>query len=130
MRGLVRGGVRPHSPSPDCIRPILQMLRRRGLRVECTMASEKLEERRAAPRKPFGQMAAIIIKQGDAPGYCLVTDISKTGVRINVSGFKVPDVFALLFRPDGPAQSGNYKVVWRNGPDLGARFIGAVEPDV
>ena len=83
-------------------------------------------ERRRAPRTPFGQMAAVVTNQGSERHHCLVTDISDSGVRIQVNNFDVPNVFALLFRPDGPTQSGNYKVVWRVGRDIGATFVGAV----
>ena len=31
--------------------------------------------------------------------------------------------FALLFSPNEPARSGRYKVVWRLGSDVGAKFI-------
>jgi hypothetical protein len=83
-------------------------------------------ERRRAARTPFGRMAAIVTKQGTERQFCLVTDISDSGVRLQINNFDVPDVFALLFRPDGPTHSGNYKVVWRAGREIGAKFVGAV----
>jgi hypothetical protein len=89
-----------------------------------------VEERRRMPRKPFGQMAAIVVKQGAEPRGCFVIDVSDSGVQLHMNGVDVSDVFALLFRPDGPSLSGNYQVVWREGPILGAKFIGAAPPEV
>ena len=36
----------------------------------------------------------------DAPRYCLVTDLSDGGVRVNAVGYKVPDEFELKLRFD------------------------------
>ena len=55
---------------------------------------------------------------------CLVKDYSDGGVRLQPHGFEIPDDFALLFAPNEPARSGRYKVVWRLGTDVGAKFIG------
>jgi PilZ domain len=83
-------------------------------------------ERRRAPRRRLGRLATIISSQGAESRYCLVTDISDGGVRLHINGFDVPVKFALLFPGDGPTQSGNYEVVWRQGQDIGAKFVGAV----
>jgi hypothetical protein len=45
-------------------------------------------------------------------------------VRLQLNGFEIPDDFALLFAPDERAKSGGYKVVWRMGKDVGAKFVG------
>jgi hypothetical protein len=45
-------------------------------------------------------------------------------VRLQLNGFEIPDDGTLLFAPNEPARSGNYKVVWRLGKDVGAKFIG------
>jgi hypothetical protein len=55
---------------------------------------------------------------------CLVKDFSDGGVRLQLNGFEIPDDFALLFAPNELARSGRYKVVWRLGKDVGAKFIG------
>ena len=81
------------------------------------------EERRRSLRHPFGRVAAIMFGQGEEHP-CLVKDYSDGGVRLQLNGFEVPDDFALLFAPHEPAQSGRYKVVWRLGRDVGAKFIG------
>jgi PilZ domain len=81
------------------------------------------KERRRTPRHPFGRVAAIMFGQGEERP-CLVKDYSDGGVRLQLNGFEVPDNFALLFAPNEPARSGRYKVVWRLGKDVGAKFIG------
>ncbi len=86
------------------------------------MLSSKPEEKRQSPRRRLGRLA--MVKLGNAERYCLVTDISEGGLRLHVNGFNVPDDFMLVFPEGGPGQSGNYKVVWRNGRDLGAKFVG------
>src|SRR5262249_22652896 len=55
---------------------------------------------------------------------CGRDDYSDGGVRLQPNGFEVPNDFALLFAPNEPARSGRYKVVWRLGRDVGAKFIG------
>jgi hypothetical protein len=60
---------------------------------------------------------------------CLVKDFSDEGVRFQVNNFEIPDDFALRFAPDAPAQSGHYKLVWRIGNDVGAKFIGPEPAD-
>jgi hypothetical protein len=45
-------------------------------------------------------------------------------VRLQLNGFEIPDDFALLFAPKELARSGRYKVVWRLGKDVGAKFVG------
>jgi hypothetical protein len=80
------------------------------------------EERRRSPRFQFGRVAAIMFGQGEEHP-CLVKDYSDGGVRLQPNGFEIPDDFALLFAPNEPARSGRYKVVWRLGKDVGAKFI-------
>ena len=92
------------------------------------MSSLDIDERRRSPRRRLGRIATIT-GIGIAPRCCLVTDISAEGVRILVNGFVVPDNFALLFPEDAPAQSGNYKVMWRIKQDVGAKFVGAASPN-
>jgi hypothetical protein len=79
------------------------------------------QERRRSPRHPFGRVAAIMFGQGQEHP-CLVKDYSDGGVRLQPNGFEVRDDFALLFAPNKPARSGPYKVVWRLGRDVGAKF--------
>jgi hypothetical protein len=87
------------------------------------------DERRAAPRRRLGRLATIS-GIGISQRYCIVSNISAEGVRIHANGYAVPDDFTLLFPGDGLAQSGNYKVVWRQEQDIGAKFISAATPNV
>jgi hypothetical protein len=87
------------------------------------MASPKIEEKRSSPRYPVERLAKIEPKDGTPPRYCLATDISGGGVRINPFGVNVPDEFVLRFSGDGPAKDGTYRVIWRVGYDVGAQLI-------
>jgi PilZ domain len=81
------------------------------------------KDRRRSPRHQLGRVAAIMFGQGKEHS-CLVKDFSDGGVRLQLNGFEIPDEFALLFAPNELARSGHYKVVWRLGKDVGAKFIG------
>jgi hypothetical protein len=88
------------------------------------MPSPKVEEKRSSPRYPLERLAKIEPRDGTPQRYCLITDISGGGVRINAFGVNVPDEFVLRFPGDGPAKDGTYRVIWRIGYDVGAQFIG------
>ena len=63
----------------------------------------------------------------DAPARdCLLIDISKGGVRLNVEGLNVPDEFVLLLSNDGIIQESTCKVAWRFGDEVGAKFVTVV----
>ncbi len=93
------------------------------------MPSPKAEDKRGSPRYPLERLAKIQLGQGNPPRYCLITDISGGRVRINTFGFNVPDEFVLLLSGDGPAQDGTYRVIWRLGQDVGAKFLTQENPD-
>jgi PilZ domain len=86
------------------------------------MSSLKSEERRTVPRYSLERMAKIQLGYAVPPTYCLVTDISEGGVRLYLNGLEVPDEFVLLLSGDGPAKDGRYKVVWRQGNEVGAKY--------
>ena len=95
------------------------------------MLSPKAEEKRASPRYPLERLAKIQPGPANPPRYCLITDISDGGVRINTFGFNPPDEFELLLSGDGPARDGTYRVIWRLGHDVGAKLVSAASaPDV
>jgi hypothetical protein len=94
------------------------------------MSSLDIEERRRTPRHRLGKLATIKLGIGIAPRYCLVSNVSAEGVRIHVNGFEVLDDFVLLFPEGAEGQSGTYKVVWRNGLDIGAKFLSAATQNV
>jgi hypothetical protein len=87
------------------------------------MSSLKSAEKRTAPRYPVARMPKIQPGYDAAPAYCLITDISDGGVRIYLNGLEVPDEFVLLLEGDGPAMDGRYKVVWRQGDEVGAKYV-------
>ncbi len=94
------------------------------------MSSLDIQERRHSPRHRLGKLATIKLGIGIAPRYCLVSNVSTEGVRIHVNGFEVLDEFVLLFPEGAEGQSGTYKVVWRNGLDVGAKFLSAATQNV
>jgi hypothetical protein len=87
------------------------------------MSPLKSAEKRTAPRYPLARMAKIQPGYDAAPAYCLITDISQGGVRIYLNGLEVPDEFVLLLEGDGPAMDGRYRVVWREGDEVGAKYV-------
>jgi hypothetical protein len=91
------------------------------------MSSLDREERRGSPRQGPGRLATMKLGVGMAPRYVLITNISIEGVRLQLNGVDVIDEFVLLFHGGGgPARDGTYKVVWRQGRDVGAKFVNAV----
>lgn len=83
-------------------------------------------ERRQAPRRLINRLAKIQFGSGTLPRDCLITDISTSGVRLHVEGYEVPDQFVLLLSGEGLAKECSYQVVWRLGPEVGARFVGVI----
>jgi len=83
------------------------------------------ENRRRSQRRVLNRPAKIHFGLGTMPRDCIVTDISDGGVRLRIDGFDVPDEFVLLLAEDGySSKERAYKVVWRLGPELGAKFLG------
>jgi hypothetical protein len=68
----------------------------------------------------------IKLSAGIPPRDCLVIDVSDGGVRLFLDGFDAPDEFVLLLCGDGVVRESAYKVVWRRGHELGAKFVGVV----
>ena len=58
------------------------------------------------------------------------TNVSEEGVRLQLNGIDVIDEFVLLFSGDSPGRDGTYKVVWRQGRDVGAKYISSVIQNV
>jgi hypothetical protein len=94
------------------------------------MSALDFEDRRRSPRQRLGRLATIKLGVGIEPRYCLVTNVSAEGVRLQLNGIDVVDEFVLLFHGAGEAQDGTYKVVWRSGRDVGAKFINGVIQNV
>jgi hypothetical protein len=82
--------------------------------------------RRRSSRRRHCRAAKIQIG-GDAPARdCLLIDISKGGVRLNVEGLDVPDEFVLFLSNDGIVQESTCRVTWRLGDEVGAKFVAVV----
>ena len=79
------------------------------------------QERRRSPRHPFGRVAAIVFGQRQEHR-CLVKDFSDGGVRLQPNGFEIPMTSRCCLHPTSQPEA--YKVVWRLGRDVGAKFIG------
>lgn len=91
------------------------------------MSSPDLGDRRRSPRERLGRLATIKLGVGIAPRYVLITNTSAEGVRLQLNGIDVLDEFVLLFHGSGgPARDGTYKIVWRQGQDVGAKFLSAI----
>jgi hypothetical protein len=85
----------------------------------------KLHDRRRSPRRTINRIAKIQFGAGGLPRDCLVTDISEGGVRLHIEGYEVPDEFVLLLSGEGIGSGERvYRVVWRLGFEVGARFVG------
>jgi PilZ domain len=85
------------------------------------------DERRLSRRRLLNRVAKIRLGNAALPRDCLITDISDGGVRLHVEGFDVPDEFVLLLSGDDIKSKGcAYKVVWRSGFEIGAKFLGPV----
>ncbi len=83
------------------------------------------ENRRRSQRRVLNRPAKIHFGFSGSQRDCIVTDISDGGVRLRVEGIDVPDEFVLLLAGDGHSSKERaYKVVWRLGAELGAKFLG------
>jgi len=85
------------------------------------------EDRRRSQRRQINRTGKIHLATGTLPRDCLITDISAGGVRLHVEGYEVPDEFVLLLSGDGmAAQERSYRVIWRLGYEIGAKFLGYI----
>jgi hypothetical protein len=95
------------------------------------MSSPAVEERRRIPRARLGRLATIKLGIGLEPRYVLVTNASEEGVRLQLNGIEPHDEFVLLFHGNGgPARDGTYKMIWRHGQDVGAKYVSDVTQNV
>jgi hypothetical protein len=83
--------------------------------------------RRRSSRRHHYRAAKIQLRDDTLARDCLVINLSKGGVRLNVEGLDVPDEFVLFLSNDGIVQESTCKVTWRFGDELGAKFVAVVE---
>jgi hypothetical protein len=81
------------------------------------------EERSRSPRRRLYRLAKIALGAGIQAHNCHVMDISDDYVRLNVGGLDVPNEFVLLLSGNGVVRENAYKVVWRRGDQVGAKFV-------
>jgi hypothetical protein len=82
--------------------------------------------RRRSSRRHHYRAAKIQLRGDTLARDCLVINISKGGVRLNVEGLDVPDEFVLFLSNDGIVQESTCKVAWRFGDEVGAKFVAVV----
>jgi PilZ domain len=83
-------------------------------------------ERRQTPRQELGRVAKILTGKGAPARYCFVVNMSEGGVRITAKHFDLPSEFVLTFPGMGGSEEGTYKVIWRNGADVGAKLVSSI----
>ena len=103
--------------------PFSRCLAQIGLVAANGAVHHALTEKRTAPRYSLARMAKIQLGYDAPAAYCLIIDISDGGVRVYLNGLEVPDEFVLLLSGDGPAMDGRYRVVWRQGDEVGAKYV-------
>jgi len=68
-----------------------------------------------------------LIPAPDAPWIeCMIVDVSANGVCLEVGALAVPELFGLAFTSSGEVLR-VCALVWRQGEELGARFVSAKE---
>jgi hypothetical protein len=82
--------------------------------------------RRQSLRRHHYRAAKIQFRGDTLMRDCLVINISKGGVRLNMEGLDVPDEFVLFLSQDGIVQESTCKVAWRCGDEVGAKFVAVV----
>jgi hypothetical protein len=83
--------------------------------------------RRRSRRRHHYRAAKIQFGSDTSARDCLVINVSKGGVRLNVEGLDVPDEFLLCLSSDGIVQESTCKVAWRFGDEIGAKFIAVAQ---
>ena len=81
-------------------------------------------DKRIAARKRVLKAGLVAYNDRHVSVPCTVRDISDTGARLRIDGsVSAPDTFELIVDMDGLEAS--CEVVWRNGKELGVRFLAA-----
>lgn len=79
-------------------------------------------EKRGAPRKFLEYPAGIDAGDGTPLRACVLSDISKTGVRVRVSEpTELPETVTLVLSSNGVFR--RCRVAWAEGSDLGLEFL-------
>ena len=86
-------------------------------------ANPNPSERRSEARRAVSYIGILTDKVG-VPHYCMVTEESDSGVRVQTR-WDVPEEFFLQFPGVGATREGRYRVIWRLNGAVGARRINA-----
>jgi hypothetical protein len=71
------------------------------------------------------QRPGFLIPAPDAPWVeCFILDVSEGGIRLDVGGSDVPEIFGVAFNPDGKVLR-LCQIAWRRGGRIDARFVTA-----
>ena len=88
----------------------------------------KLYEESGSARRHVFHTVQMLIGTDIRPRDCLILGISDGGVRLYVVGFDVPDEFVLLLSgDDGIEEQNKFKVVWRQGNEVGAELMSIIQ---
>jgi hypothetical protein len=82
--------------------------------------------RRRSSRRHYYRAAKIQLRGDTLARDCLVINLFKGGVRLNVEGLDVPDEFVVFLSNDGIVQESTCKVTWRFGDEVAAKFVAVV----
>jgi hypothetical protein len=85
-----------------------------------------MEDRRQSKRYTVNRSAKIQAAEDARAHDCLLVDISDAGVRLHAEGAEVPDDFFVLIAGTEEERRRACRVVWRLGPEIGARFTDVV----
>ena len=82
-------------------------------------------ELRKHKRQPLHYPAWIFLSPDRKPLECMMSDVSKSGAKIMLTGdVEIPDQFMLLLSADGKTRR-KCRVAWREGTRAGVEFLGA-----
>jgi len=76
--------------------------------------------RRRSERRVCRSFAKIQFATGGLPRDCMITDVSKGGVKVIAEYLDIPNEFTIILSTGDPRQC---RLAWRIGCELGAQFI-------
>jgi hypothetical protein len=85
-----------------------------------------MKERRQSKRYTVNRSARVQARADARPHDCLLVDISDAGVRLHAEGAELPDDFFVVIPGGKDERRRACRVVWRLGPEIGARFTDEV----
>jgi hypothetical protein len=77
-------------------------------------------DRRKSERQECKRGAKIQLGTGTLPRDCMITDISKGGVKVVAEQMDIPPQFTIILSSGGPRQC---RLAWQIGHEFGAEFV-------